>query len=72
MRNLLSILLITILFLSGCGFALISKADINQFHGDFKVYRKYTEPTQENEQVEQLGDNLEKVLRGWKGESDAK
>ena len=64
--------LLIVLICTGCGFALISKTDIGTFHDDFKTYRKYVAPTEEPEKVNLLGDNLEKVLEGWKGESNAK
>ena len=60
-----------VLLICGCKFAVISKDDINAFHTNFKVYRKYVVPVGEPEKVNRLGDNLEKVLEGWKGGCDA-
>lgn len=70
----MGIILFVLLSLCSCSFALISRADIAEYHGLFQTYRAHVVPAVEEyaEKVGRLGDNLERILDGWEGVSGKK
>lgn len=75
MKVAIYVFAIVILFTCyGCPWVLLHKNDLQNYGNDLRIYRKYVIPVTEHEggvinpnEVNELGDNLETIIKNWWG-----